>query len=75
MMGGAGKVLARGRQLNDQGKYLLAQEILNKLVQAQPQNQKAKDLLADVFEQIAKHIQNTLRSIIFESRRLLCDAK
>ena len=26
-------------------------------------------------QQIAKHIQNTLRSIIFESRRLLCDAK
>jgi alkyl sulfatase BDS1-like metallo-beta-lactamase superfamily hydrolase len=52
MMGGAGPILARGRQLYEQGKYLYAQEILNKLVYAQPQNQEAKDLLADVFEQI-----------------------
>ena len=33
------------------GKYLHAQEIVNKLVQAEPQNQAAKDLLADIFEQ------------------------
>ena len=52
MMGGAEKIMARGRQLHDEGKYLLAQEILNKLVQAEPQNQAAKDLLADIFEQI-----------------------
>ena len=58
MMGGADKIMARGRQLHDQGKYLLAQEILNKLVQAQPRNQKAKDLLADVFEQIGYQQEN-----------------
>jgi alkyl sulfatase BDS1-like metallo-beta-lactamase superfamily hydrolase len=52
MMGGAEPILARGRDLYAQGKYLYAQEILNKLVYAQPQNQEAKDLLADVFEQI-----------------------
>jgi len=52
MMGGAEKIVARGRQLHDEGKYLLAQEIVNKLVQAEPQNQIAKDLLADVFEQL-----------------------
>jgi alkyl sulfatase BDS1-like metallo-beta-lactamase superfamily hydrolase len=52
MMGGAEKIIARGQQLHDEGKYLLAQEILNKLVNAQPQNQAAKDLLADVFEQL-----------------------
>jgi len=39
MMGGAEKILAGGRELHDHGKYLLAQEILNKLVQAEPQNQ------------------------------------
>ncbi|MFO0896663.1 MAG: alkyl sulfatase dimerization domain-containing protein [Pirellulales bacterium] len=58
MMGGAGKILARGRELHDQGKYLLAQEILNKLVQAEPQNQAAKDLLADVFEQLGYQQEN-----------------
>ncbi len=52
MMGGAKPILAKGKALYDQGKYRLAQEILNKLVYAEPQNQEAKDLLADVFEQI-----------------------
>jgi alkyl sulfatase BDS1-like metallo-beta-lactamase superfamily hydrolase len=58
MMGGAEKILARARELHDQGKYLLAQEILNKLVQAEPQNQLAKDLLADVFEQLGYQQEN-----------------
>jgi alkyl sulfatase BDS1-like metallo-beta-lactamase superfamily hydrolase len=31
---------------------LLAAEIVNTLVQAEPQNAAAKDLLADIFEQI-----------------------
>jgi alkyl sulfatase BDS1-like metallo-beta-lactamase superfamily hydrolase len=58
MMGGAAKILARGRELFDEGKYLLAQEILNKLVQAEPDNQQAKNLLADVFEQIGYQQEN-----------------
>ena len=58
MMGGSEKILARGRALHDQGKYLLAQEIVNKLVQAEPQNQAAKDLLADIFEQIGYQQEN-----------------
>jgi alkyl sulfatase BDS1-like metallo-beta-lactamase superfamily hydrolase len=58
MMGGSEKILARGRALHDQGKYLLAQEIVNKLVQAEPQNQDAKDLLADIFEQIGYQQEN-----------------
>lgn len=52
MMGGASKIMPKGKQLYDQGKYLEASEILNKLVFAEPQNQDAKDLLANVFEQI-----------------------
>jgi alkyl sulfatase BDS1-like metallo-beta-lactamase superfamily hydrolase len=52
MMGGAAKIIAKGRELYNQGKYRHAQEILNKLVYAEPGNQEAKDLLADVFEQI-----------------------
>ncbi len=58
MMGGATKILSRGRQLYGEGKYLLAQEILNKLVHAEPTNQEAKDLLADVFEQIGYQQEN-----------------
>ena len=52
MMGGSKPILAKGKELCQQGKYRLAMEILNKLVYAQPTNQPAKDLLADVFEQI-----------------------
>ena len=58
MMGGSDKILARGQQLHNEGKYFLAQEILNKLVQAEPSNQTAKDLLADVFEQIGYQQEN-----------------
>lgn len=52
MMGGAEPILKKGQELFNQGKYKHAQEILNKLVYAQPKNQQAKDLLADVFEQL-----------------------
>ncbi len=52
MMGGAANIMARGKELYEQGRYRYAQEILNKLVYAEPVNQEAKDLLADVFEQI-----------------------
>jgi len=52
MMGGPAKIMTKGKKLYDQGKYLEASEILNRLVFAQPKNQAAKNLLADVFEQI-----------------------
>jgi alkyl sulfatase BDS1-like metallo-beta-lactamase superfamily hydrolase len=73
MMGGARKILKKGQKLYDTGEYLLAQEILNHLVQAQPDNQKAKDLLADVFEQIGYQqetpgLRNSYLSGAFELR-------
>ena len=58
MMGGADKILSKGRELHGEGKYLHAQEILNKLVQAEPDNQAGKDLLADVFEQLGYQQEN-----------------
>jgi alkyl sulfatase BDS1-like metallo-beta-lactamase superfamily hydrolase len=58
MMGGAEKIMARGRQLHDEGKYMLASEIVDKLVYAQPHNEEAKDLLADIFEQIGYQQEN-----------------
>ena len=58
MMGGAENIMRRGRELLEEGKYLHAQEILDKLVWARPRNQEAKDLLADVFEQIGYQQEN-----------------
>lgn len=58
MMGGGEKILARGRELHDAGDYLLATEIVNKLVQADPNNSEAKDLLADIFEQLGYQQEN-----------------
>ena len=42
MMGGAEKILAKGKELYDQGKYRHAIEILNKLVYAEPNNQSPR---------------------------------
>ena len=52
MMGGSRKILKRARKLHQQGRYRWAQEILDKLVHAEPDNQKARRLLADTWEQI-----------------------
>jgi alkyl sulfatase BDS1-like metallo-beta-lactamase superfamily hydrolase len=58
MMGGAGKIMAKARELHDAGDYKRATEILNKLVQAEPQNAEAKDMLADAFEQLGYQQEN-----------------
>jgi alkyl sulfatase BDS1-like metallo-beta-lactamase superfamily hydrolase len=58
MMGGAERIMTKGQELHDAGEYRLAQEILNKLVHAEPNNQAAKDLLADVWEQIGYQQEN-----------------
>jgi alkyl sulfatase BDS1-like metallo-beta-lactamase superfamily hydrolase len=73
MMGGAKPIIAKGRALYDEGKYRHAQEILNKLVYAEPQNQEAKDLLADVFEQIgyqkeSPSVRNSFLAAAYELR-------
>ncbi|RZT97901.1 alkyl/aryl-sulfatase [Rivibacter subsaxonicus] len=67
MMGGSDKIMAKGRQLVAQGKYLDASEILNKLVFAQPRNQPAKDLLASAYEQLGYQKESpTLRNIFLQ---------
>ncbi len=58
MMGGSEKIIARGRELADEGKYFYAQEILDKLVWAEPENREARELLADVWEQIGYQQEN-----------------
>jgi len=73
MMGGADKIMTKGQSLFDQGKYREAYEILNKLVYAEPQNSKAKDLLADVYEQVGYQkesagVRNSFLSAAYELR-------
>jgi alkyl sulfatase BDS1-like metallo-beta-lactamase superfamily hydrolase len=58
MMGGAEAILARADALHQSGDYMLEVEILNKLVQAEPDNAAAKDALADCFEQIGYQQEN-----------------
>lgn len=59
MMGGSTKIIAKGQELIAQGKYLLATEILNKLVFAEPGNVEARRLLADAFEQLGYQAEST----------------
>ena len=73
MMGGSGKIIAKGKQLYQQGKYRQAIEILNKLVYAEPNNTKAKDQLADVYEQIgyqneSPSVRNSFLGAAYELR-------
>lgn len=73
MMGGSSKIIAKGQQLFEQGKYFHAIEILNKLVFAEPQNQAAKDLLANVYEQIgyqkeSPSVRNSFLAAAYELR-------
>jgi len=73
MMGGAGKIIPKGRELIGQGKYLQASEILNRLVLAEPSNQVARNLLADAFEQIgyqreSSSVRNAFLNTAYELR-------
>lgn len=73
MMGGAEKITAKAKELNESGKYREAMELLNKLVYAEPGNQSAKDLLADSFEQLgyqkeSPSVRNSLLAAACELR-------
>jgi len=59
MMGGASPIIKKGNTLYNEGKYMFAAEILNKLVFAEPDNQEAKNLLADCYEQIGYQQEST----------------
>jgi alkyl sulfatase BDS1-like metallo-beta-lactamase superfamily hydrolase len=74
MMGGAEKIMTKGRELFDQGKYRHGVEILNKLVYAEPNNQDAKDLLADMFEQLGYQYESpSLRNSFLAGAKELRD--
>jgi alkyl sulfatase BDS1-like metallo-beta-lactamase superfamily hydrolase len=73
MMGGAEKIIRKSQDLYEQGSYLHAIELLNKLVYAEPDHQEAKDLLADAFEQVgyqkeSPSVRNSFLAAAFELR-------
>lgn len=52
LMGGPDKVLAAAKIAYDQGDYRWVAELLNHLVFAEPENQAAKSLLAETYQQL-----------------------
>jgi alkyl sulfatase BDS1-like metallo-beta-lactamase superfamily hydrolase len=64
LMGGADKVLGEGERAYNAGDYRWAAEILNHLVFAAPDNQQARELLAQCEEQMAYQAESgTWRSM------------
>ncbi|SDK25553.1 alkyl/aryl-sulfatase [Aliiruegeria lutimaris] len=58
IMGGAATILPEAEQLYAAGDFQMAIEILNKLVLAEPENQQARDLMADALEQVGYQQEN-----------------
>ncbi|MEV0549383.1 alkyl sulfatase dimerization domain-containing protein [Nocardia salmonicida] len=67
---GADKILAEGQRAIDATDYRWAAEILHKLVFAQPDNQRAKDLQADAYEQMGYQAEGPQWRGIFLSAAL-----
>ena len=65
MMGGSAEIIAKAEELHAAGEYRLAMEILNKLVYAEPANAQAKDLLANVFEQLGYQYESASMRNVF----------
>lgn len=73
MMGGSAKILDKGKELFSKGEYFAAAEIVNKLVYGEPDNTAAKDMLADIFEQIgyqkeSPSVRNSFLAAAYELR-------
>ena len=72
MMGGSNKITEKAKELYNSGDYRLAMEVLNKLVYAEPDNQFAKDLLADTFEQLGYQYESaSVRNVFLASAQEL----
>ena len=65
MMGGSAEIITKAEELHAAGEYRLAMEILNKLVYAEPANAQAKDLLANVFEQLGYQYESASMRNVF----------
>ncbi|MFD6103294.1 alkyl/aryl-sulfatase [Nocardia salmonicida] len=67
---GADKILAEGQRAIDAADYRWAAQILHNLVFAQPDNQRAKDLQADAYEQMGYQAEGPQWRGIFLSAAL-----
>ena len=79
MMGGSDKIMAKGQELFADGEYMMAVEILNRLFLAETDNQPARDLLADCYEQLGYQqenpgLRNSFLSGAYELRSGISDA-
>ena len=64
--------MTKSGELFAAGDYRLAMELLNKLVYAEPENAGAKDLLADVFEQLGYQYESaSMRNVFLASAQEL----
>lgn len=52
LMGGSDNILKKAKESYDKGEYRWVAEIVNHVVFAEPKNQKARNLLADAYEQM-----------------------
>ncbi len=57
-MGGADQVLQRAQSDIDQGNYRWVAQVLNHIVYADPKNERAKEVLANVLEQLGYQAEN-----------------
>jgi len=58
LIGGAEKVLTQANKAFEKGEYRWVAELLNHLIFAQPENEKAKHLQADTLEQLGYQAEN-----------------
>lgn len=58
-MGGSENVLAKARESFDQGEYRWVAEVVGHVVFADPENQEARELQADAFEQLGYQTEST----------------
>jgi alkyl sulfatase BDS1-like metallo-beta-lactamase superfamily hydrolase len=58
-MMGAPQMIARGRSLNEAGRYRETAQLLQHLVFAEPANQEGRQVLADAFEQLGYQSEST----------------
>ena len=73
-MGGADKVLAKARRDFKKGEYRWVAQAVNHVVFADPSNQRARDLLADAFEQLGYQAEaGTWRNIYLTGAQELRD--
>ncbi len=59
MMGGAKPMIAKGRALNDAGRYRETAQLMQHLVFAEPTNQEGRNVLADAYEQLGYQDEST----------------